>query len=141
MRSGVVKFIELILQLIGRQHHMVVGQLDLSLLKQEIEELVRFCDVKIIALFDSSSPRIWHHYCLLTPIPFSYGNLFFFIVLIVLTNWTWIISLSDCGTLLESGISTHTLELAIERCYSLRQLTQVVKFFSQQLFFHIGSIP
>ena len=41
MRSGVVKFAELlILQLIGRQHNMIVGQLDLSLLKQEIEELV-----------------------------------------------------------------------------------------------------
>ena len=59
MRSGVVKFAEpLILQLIGRQHNMIIGQLDMSFLKQEIEELVRFCDVKVIALFDSSSPRI-----------------------------------------------------------------------------------
>ena len=65
---------------------MIIEQLDLSLLKQEIEELVRFYDIEIIALFDSSSPRIWHHYCLLTPIPFSYGNLFFFVIFIVVIN-------------------------------------------------------
>ena len=54
MRCSVMKLAELlILQLIGRQHNMIVGQLDLSFLKQEIEELVRFCDVEIIAFFDS----------------------------------------------------------------------------------------
>ena len=59
MRSSVVKFAELlILQLIGRQHNMIVGQLDMSLVKQEIEELVQFCDVKIIALFNPFSLRI-----------------------------------------------------------------------------------
>ena len=40
MRSGVVKFVELILQLIRRQHKMIIEQLNMSLLKQEIEELV-----------------------------------------------------------------------------------------------------
>ena len=41
MRSSVMKFTKLlILQLIREQHNMVIGQLDLSLLKQEIEELV-----------------------------------------------------------------------------------------------------
>ena len=87
MRSGVIKFAELlVLQLIKGQHNMIIGQLDLSLLEQEIKELVRFCDVKIIALFDSSSLRIWHHYCLLTPIPFHRGNLFFFIIFIAIIN-------------------------------------------------------
>ena len=46
MRSSIVKFTELlILQLIRRQHNMIVGQLDMSPLRQEIEEFVRFCDV------------------------------------------------------------------------------------------------
>ena len=41
MRSGVMELAELlILQLIRGQHNMIIGQLDLSLLKQEIEELV-----------------------------------------------------------------------------------------------------
>ena len=65
---------------------MIGGQLDLSSLKQEIEELVRFCDVEIIALFNPFSSRIWHRHCLLTPIPFSHSNLFFFIVLIAVIN-------------------------------------------------------
>ena len=59
IRSSVMVLTELlILQLIGRQHNMIVGQLDISLLEQEIEELVQFCDLKVIALFDSSSLRI-----------------------------------------------------------------------------------
>ena len=87
MRSSVMKLAELlILQLIGRQHNMISGQLDLSLLKQEIEELVRFCDVEIIAFFNSFSPRIWHHYCLLTSISFGHNNIFFFIVLIAVID-------------------------------------------------------
>ena len=41
MRSSVMELAELlILQLIRGQHNMIIGQLDLSLLKQEIEELV-----------------------------------------------------------------------------------------------------
>jgi hypothetical protein len=41
MRSGIVKFAELlILQLIRRQHDMIIEQLDLSLLEQEIKEFV-----------------------------------------------------------------------------------------------------
>ena len=87
MRSSVVKFAELlILQLIRGQHNMIIGQLDLPLLKQEIKELVRLCDVEIIAFFDSSSLRVWHHYCLLTLILFSHSNLFFFIVFIAVIN-------------------------------------------------------
>ena len=65
---------------------MIVGQLDRSLLEQEIEELVQFCDVKVIALFDTSSLRIWHHYSLLTRIPFCRGNLFIFNVFIAIIN-------------------------------------------------------
>ena len=99
----------LILQLIRGQHNMIIRQLDLSLLEQEIEEHVRFCDIKVIALFDSSSLRIWHHYCLFTLIPFSRGNLFFFIVFIAIINRIWIIGFSNCGILLESGISAHIL--------------------------------
>ena len=87
MRGGVVKFAKLlILQLIRRQHNMIVVQLDLSLLKKEIEELVRFCDVEFIALFTSFSPRIWHHYCLLTLIQFSCSNLYFFVVFKAIIN-------------------------------------------------------
>ena len=41
MRSSVIELAELlILQLIWGQHNMTIGQLDLPLLKQEIEELV-----------------------------------------------------------------------------------------------------
>ena len=41
MRSSIIELVELlILQLIRGQHNMIIGQLDLSLLKQEIEELV-----------------------------------------------------------------------------------------------------
>ena len=41
MRSSVMELAELvILQLIKGQHNMIIGQLDLSLFKQEIEELV-----------------------------------------------------------------------------------------------------
>ena len=40
MRSSVMEFVELVLQLIRGQHDMIIGQLDLPLLKQEIEELV-----------------------------------------------------------------------------------------------------
>ena len=40
MRSSVMELVELILQLIWGQHNMIIGQLDLPLLKQEIEELV-----------------------------------------------------------------------------------------------------
>ena len=41
MRSNVMELAELIiLQLIRGQHDMIIGQLDLPLLKQEIEELV-----------------------------------------------------------------------------------------------------
>ena len=41
MRSSAMELAELlILQLIRGQHNMIIGQLDLSLLKQEIEELV-----------------------------------------------------------------------------------------------------
>ena len=80
MRSSVMEFVELLVpQLIRGQHDMTIRQLDLPLLKQEIKELVRFYDIKVIALLDSSSSRIWHHYCLLAPIPFSRSNLFFFI--------------------------------------------------------------
>ena len=135
MRGSVMELVELlILQLIRGQHNMTIGQLDLPLLKQEIEELVWFGDIKVIALLDSSSLGIWHHYCFLAPIPFNHINLFFFIFIAVI-NWVWIISFGYCGTLLKSGISVHTLELAIERCHSLSQLTQVVKFLSQQFFF------
>ena len=82
-----MKFAELLIfQLIKRQHNMIIGQFDMSLLKQEIEELVLFCNVKVIALFDSSSLRIWHHYCHFTPIPFLHGNLFFFIVFIAIID-------------------------------------------------------
>ena len=85
MRLSVMKLIELlILQLIRGQHNMIIGQLDLSLFKQKIEELVRFCDVEVIALFDSSSPRIWHHYRFFALISFSHGNLFFFIFIAVI---------------------------------------------------------
>ena len=112
----------LILQLIRRQHNMIGELLDPSLLKQEIEELVQFYDVEIIAFFNSFSPRIWHHYCLLTPIPFGHGNLFF-IVLIAIIDLIWVIGFSNRGVLLESGIPAHTLELAIECCHLLSQLT------------------
>ena len=41
MRSSVMELVELlILQLIRGQHNMIIGQLDMSLLKQEIEELI-----------------------------------------------------------------------------------------------------
>jgi len=41
MRSSVMELVELlILQLIRGKHNMIIGQLDLSLLKQEIKELV-----------------------------------------------------------------------------------------------------
>ena len=41
MRSDVMEFAELlILQLIRGQHNMIIKQLDLPLLKQEIEELL-----------------------------------------------------------------------------------------------------
>ena len=41
MRSSVMKLVELlILQLIRGQHNMIIRQLDMSLLKQEIEEFV-----------------------------------------------------------------------------------------------------
>ena len=41
MRSSIMELAELlILQLIRGQHNMIIEQLDLSLLKQEIEELV-----------------------------------------------------------------------------------------------------
>ena len=41
MRSSVMELVELlILQLIREQHNMIIGQLDLSLLQQEIKELV-----------------------------------------------------------------------------------------------------
>ena len=41
MGCSVMKLAELlILQLIRGQHNMIIGQLDLSLLEQEIEELV-----------------------------------------------------------------------------------------------------
>ena len=85
MRSSVMELVELlILQLIRWQHNMIIGQLDLSLLKQEIEELVSFCDIKVIALLDSSSPRIWYHYYLFAPILFSRSNLFFFIFIAII---------------------------------------------------------
>jgi len=85
MRSSIMELVELlILQLIRGQHDMTIGQLDLPLLKQEIEELVQFGNIKVITLLDSSSLRIWHHYCLLAPIPFSCSNLFFFIFIAVI---------------------------------------------------------
>ena len=66
-----MKFAELlVLQLIRGQYNMIIGQLELSLFQQGIEEFVWLYNVKIIALFDSSFPRIWHHYRLLTPILF-----------------------------------------------------------------------
>ena len=114
---------------------MTIGQLDLPFFKQEIKELIRFGDIKVIALLDSSSLWIWHHYCLLAPIPFGCSNLFFFVVLITVINRIWIIGFDNCDTFLESGISAHVLELAIEHCHSLSQLTQVVKLLSQQLLF------
>ena len=41
MRSGVMEFVELlVLQLIRGQHNMIIGHLDLSLIEQEIKELV-----------------------------------------------------------------------------------------------------
>ena len=59
MRSSVMELVELlILQLIRGQHDMTIEQLDLSFLQQEIEKLIRFCDIKIIALFNPFSPRI-----------------------------------------------------------------------------------
>ena len=141
MRGGIMELAELpILQLIRGQHDMTIRHLDLPFFKQEIEELVRFGDIKIVAFLDSSPPRIWHHHYLLASIPFSCSNLFIFIFIAVI-DWVWIISFGYCGTFLERGISVHTLELAIERCYSLSQLTQVVKFLSRSFSFNIGSIP
>ena len=84
MRSSVMKFVELlVLQLIRGQYDMTIEQLDLPLLKQEIEELVRFGNIKVITLLNSSSPRIWHHHCLLAPIPFSCSNLFFIFIAVI----------------------------------------------------------
>ena len=41
MKSSVMELVELlILQLIRGQHNMIIGQLDMSLLKHEIEEFV-----------------------------------------------------------------------------------------------------
>ena len=92
MRSSVMEFAELlVLQLIRGQYDMTIGQLDLPLLKQLIEELVRFGNIKVITLLNSSSPRIWHHYCFLFLIPFSRSNLFFFIFIAVI-DWIWIVS-------------------------------------------------
>ena len=85
MRSSVMEFAELLLfQLIRGQHDMTIGQLDLPLLKQEIEELVRFGNIKVITLLNSSSPGIWHHHYLLAPIPFSCSDLFIFIFIAII---------------------------------------------------------
>ena len=73
----------LILQLIRGQHDMTIGQLDLAFLQQEIEELIYFGDIKVIALLDSSSLRIWHHHCLFAPIPFSSINFIFIFIAVI----------------------------------------------------------